>query len=95
MSNAMQDMLLNMLLPKEEQEALKKALTPDNIKKFMDFIKHDYQGIKEQLKRIEEKLDDNRSGRGKPIALVTGAVDVRDLGDVGSGTGTNGRNISR
>lgn len=84
--SAMQEMLLNMILPKEEQEQLKKLLTPDNIKNFAAFVKNDYQALKEQLNRIEAKLDDNRSGRGKPIAIVTATIDPRELGD----TGTNG-----
>ena len=82
----MQEMLLNMILPKEEQEQLKKLLTPDNIKSFAAFVKNDYQALKDQLNRIEAKLDDNRSGRGKPKLIS------RDAGNGGSdrGTGTDG-----
>jgi hypothetical protein len=51
--SAMQEMLLNMILPKEEQEALKKALTPENIKSFINNVTVGYKGFTGQLNRIE------------------------------------------
>lgn len=82
MNNAMQDMLLNMILPKDQQEQMKKLLTPENIKAVIEFAKTDYKALKDQLNRIEAKLDDNRSGRGKSTINLIAASD----GDAGNGT---------
>lgn len=86
MNNAMQDMLLNMILPKDQQEQMKRLLTPENIKAVIEFAKTDYKALKDQLNRIEAKLDDNRSGRGKPTLIDLGPASdeqQRRVGDAG------------
>lgn len=94
MNNAMQDMLLNMILPKDQQEQMKKLLTPENIKAVIEFAKTDYKALKDQLNRIEAKLDDNGieaklddngSGRGT-IKLIAGG----DANGSDRSTGTAG-----
>lgn len=89
MSNAMQEMLLNMLLPKDQQEQLKRILTPENITNFFGKSKGEYvqlkadiQSIKEDQAKILELLqNDNRSG---------GRRQLRAIGDASGGTGTDG-----
>jgi predicted enzyme related to lactoylglutathione lyase len=76
--SAMQEMLLNMILPKEEQEQLKKALTPENIKAFINSVTTGYKDLKDQLNRIEAQnaqiLEAMNSGpgRGRRLSIASG-----------------------
>lgn len=91
--SAMQEMLLNMILPKEEQEQLKKALTPENIKAFINTVTNGYKSLTYQLNRIEgnqqiimkhlglepipNDCDSDRTGAG--TADVGGSGDVKRI----------------